>query len=188
VLVSDVVNSNWRRAASSPTAPATAAARSYYARCLGPRSTASSTASSPCAGPQPAGRRSPRGPGARSTTGADAWDAYGAGLPTSRCLRSAGPVFVDCGERFGLPGAVALLPARDVATGGRWTGDEYVLEMSGRVVDNALGLEPSTRDDDGRAAVHRAGPLVALAPGPQRRFTAKITVQPAGPPSEGTGT
>jgi len=53
---------------------------------------------------------------------------------------------------------------------------------------NVLGLEPSTHDDGGRAATHRAGTLVELAPGAQRRFATKITARPAEPPSEGTGT
>lgn len=43
-------------------------------------------------------------------------------------------------------------------------------------------------DGRGRAAAHRAGTLVELAPGAQRRFATKITARPAEPPSEGKGT
>jgi len=95
------------------------------------------------------GWRSPLGLGTR--TAAEDWgwaEAFGGGLLTTCGLSSIGRASTDRGTQYGLHGRVGLLPARDVATGAVWEGDDYVLTVSGRVLEtNAVGttLELSRR-------------------------------------------
>ena len=49
-------------------------------------------------------------------------------------LRSAGHASADGGEEFGLHGRVSTTPAENVNFTAEWRGDEYLLEMKGRVV------------------------------------------------------
>lgn len=82
------------------------------------------------------GWRSPLGLGARTGAGDRAWaEAFGGGLLTTCGLSSIGRASTDRGARYGLHGRVALLPAREVATTAAWQGDDYVLTVSGRVVE-----------------------------------------------------
>ncbi len=84
----------------------------------------------------PLGWRSPLGLGARTGAGDRAWaEAFGGGLLTTCGLSSIGRASTDRGTRYGLHGRVALLPAREIATTASWEGDDYVLTVSGRVVE-----------------------------------------------------
>jgi len=64
---------------------------------------------------------------------------FGGGLLTTCGLSSIGLPSVDRGEPFGLHGRISAQPAQDVATRQFWSNDDYVLEISGRVVETTLG-------------------------------------------------
>lgn len=63
---------------------------------------------------------------------------FGGGLLTTCGLSSIGLPSVDRGEPFGLHGRISTQPAQDVATRQFWSNDDYVLEVSGRVVETIL--------------------------------------------------
>ena len=61
-----------------------------------------------------------------------------AGFVTPCGLTQVGSPCVDAGEELGIHGRVAGIPARNVAWGGEWQGDEYVVWVEGTVQETRM--------------------------------------------------
>lgn len=97
--------------------------------------------------------------------------SFGGGLLTTCGMASIGLPSIDEGEAFGLHGRVSSIPAQEVICRATWESDDYVLEISGRVIETTLGgptleLHRTIRTIVGLPAVEITDVVTNLGPGP----------------------
>ncbi|MEK6571380.1 MAG: DUF4432 family protein, partial [Bacteroidota bacterium] len=63
------------------------------------------------------------------------------GLVTTCGLTYLGAPCVDEGRELGLHGRISHIPARSVASGGEWTGDEYTMYVEGEMRESVVFAE-----------------------------------------------
>lgn len=64
--------------------------------------------------------------------------SFTCGLLTTCGLTYMGAPCIDRGEELGLHGRISHIPAREVSVDQRWAGDEFLMEISGKVIQSAM--------------------------------------------------
>ena len=78
-------------------------------------------------------------PGQYEPEGAGWQRTWGGGLLTTCGLSHIGPPDTDGGERFGLHGRIAHIPAADVRVTQAWSGERYLLMLEGEMRETVVG-------------------------------------------------